>query len=246
MRFPPLFRLSFLLLALVVGATSLTAADASIGEPKYGNARFFRFHADFLERAAAGPVGVLFLGDSITQGWSRQAEIWEEAWGDYQPANFGIGGDQTQHVIWRIEQGELDNVKPKVVVLMIGTNNLGGHTAPAIAAANRKIVSMIHEKLPETKVLLLGVFPRGPRTNQGGIADPHEEKMRMIGVINAELAQMDNGKTIRYLDLGPKFMSADGTIAKAIMPDQLHLSADGYEIWVEGMKPLLDAMMAEE
>jgi beta-glucosidase len=229
-----------------VGATSLIAADASVGETKYGRARFFRLHADFLERGAAGPVGVLFLGDSITMGWASQPEIWESAWGDYQPANFGIGGDQTQHVIWRIEQGELDKVKPKVVVLMIGTNNLGNHTAPAIAAANRKIVSMIHEKLPDTKVLLLGIFPRGPRTNGNGVVDPHEEKMRKIGEINAKLAAMDNGSSIRYLDLGPKFMSADGTIAKAIMPDQLHLSAAGYQIWVEGMKPLLDTMMAEE
>lgn len=246
MRFSPLLRLSSLLLALVVGAASLTAADATIGSPKYGNARFFRFHADFLDRAAAGPVGVLFMGDSITAGWASKSEIWEEAWGDFQPANFGIGGDRTEHVIWRIEQGELDKVSPKVVVLMIGTNNLGSNTAPAIAAGNRKIVSMIHEKLPDTKVLLLGVFPRGPRTNWQGVVDPYEEKMRMIGEINGELAAMDNGTTIRYLDLGPKFMSADGTIAKAIMPDQLHLSVAGYEIWVEGMKPLLEEMMNEE
>jgi lysophospholipase L1-like esterase len=239
-------KLTLLATVITLGLTSLTAADASIGEPKYGNARFFRYHADFLERGAKGPVGVLFIGDSITAGWAAKSEIWDKAWGDYQPANFGIGGDQTQHVIWRIEQGELDKVNPKVVVLMIGTNNLGGHTAPDIAAANGKIVSMIHAKLPETKVLLLGVFPRGPRTNRGGIPDPHEEKMRMIGEINQELAAMDNGSNIRYLDLGPKFMSADGTIAKAIMPDQLHPSAAGYEIWVEGMKPLLDAMMASK
>ena len=109
----------------------------------------------------------------------------------------------------------------------------------------RRMVSLIQTKLPETKVLLLAVFPRGPRINGRGEVEDHERHMRRINLINAELAQMDNGDSIRFLDLGPKFVSADGTIAHAIMPDQLHLSAAGYEIWVEGMQPLLDEMMSE-
>lgn len=250
MRFSPLSRCSsriiLLLAATLIGASSLTASDASIGEPKYATPRFFRYHADFLERATSGPVGVLFLGDSITAGWARQTEIWEDAWGAYQPANFGIGGDQTQHIIWRIEQGELDKVDPKVVVLMIGTNNIHNFEADDISAANRKIVAMIHEKLPETKVLLLAVFPRGPRTNGKGVVEDYELHMQKINAINGDIAQLDDGNSIRFLDLGPKFTSADGTIAKAIMPDQLHLSAAGYQIWVEGMKPLLEEMMNEE
>jgi lysophospholipase L1-like esterase len=251
--FPPmpptrLLRPLFLTLGLlsVFGATAATAlADASAAEPRYGNSRFFRFHADFLDRGRAGPVGLLFLGDSITHAWDRHPEIWEKAWGDYDPANFGHGGDQTQHIIWRISQGELDNIRPKVVVLLIGTNNIHHYDAPEIVTAQRKIVGMIHDKLPEAKVLLLAVFPRGPRINGRGEVEDHEQHMRKINAINAELATMDNGDSLRYLDLGPKFMSADGTIATAIMPDQLHLSAAGYEIWVEGMKPLVDEMMAE-
>lgn len=226
-----------------LAATAL--ADASAAEARYGNSRFFRMHADFLDRGKAGPVGLLFLGDSITHAWDRHEELWQKAWGDYDPANFGHGGDQTQHVIWRITQGELDNIDPKVVVLLIGTNNIHHYDPPAIVAGNERIIELIHEKLPETKILLLAIFPRGPRTNGRGIVEDHELHMHKITAINAELAQIDNGDSIRFLDLGPKFMSADGTIARAIMPDQLHLSAAGYEIWVEGMKPLVDEMMAE-
>lgn len=219
------------------------AADPSIGATKHGNPAFFEKHAAFLKRANEGPVGVVFIGDSITQGWGKFPEIWEKAWGKYKPANFGIGGDRTQHVIWRIEEGELDKISPKVAVLMIGTNNTMDDSAKDIAKANRKIVSMIQDKLPNTKILLLAVFPRGPRSMRGGVADPWEMRMDKIRAINADMTKLDNGKSIRFLDLGPKFTSADGTIAHAIMPDQLHLSAAGYEIWVEGMAPLLEEMM---
>lgn len=248
MPHPRLHRLALAALALsaFLGPSLSTAlADASAAEPRYGNSRFFRFHADFLDRAREGPVGLLFLGDSITHAWDRHPELWEAAWGAYDPANFGHGGDQTQHVIWRITQGELDHIDPKVVVLLIGTNNIHHYDPPAIVAGNQRIVELIHEKLPETKVLLLAIFPRGPRTNGRGVVEDHALHMRKITAINAELARMDNGDSIRFLDLGPKFMSADGTIATAIMPDQLHLSAAGYEIWVEGMKPLVDEMMAQ-
>lgn len=230
------------LITLFVNLDAL-AADPSVGATKRGNPTFFEKHAAFLKRANEGPVGVVFIGDSITQGWGKFPDIWEKAWGEYDPANFGIGGDRTQHVIWRIEEGELDKISPKVAVLMIGTNNTLDDSAKDIAKANRKIVGIIQDKLPKTKILLLAVFPRGPRSMRGGVADPWEMRMDKIRGINADMAKLDNGKSIRFLDLGPKLTSADGTIAHAIMPDQLHLSAAGYEIWVEGMAPLLEEMM---
>ena len=217
-------------------ATSVIAPTRSLYNPK-----FFEKHAEFLKRSAS-PADVVFIGDSITEGWTRNQEIWDKAWGKYKAANFGIGGDRTQHVIWRIEEGELDTMNPKVVVLMIGTNNTLDDSAKDIAKANRKIVRMIHDKLPDTKILLLAVFPRGPRTMRGTMEDPWEMRMEKINAINADMAKLDNGDSIRYLDLGPKFMSADGTITKTIMPDQLHLSPAGYQIWVEGMAPLLEEM----
>src|SRR5271165_180096 len=103
-------------------------------------------HDGFVEIAKKGDVDLLFLGDSITDGWRGQKKIWDKAFGEYKPANFGIGGDQTQHVLWRIQNGELDGIKPKVAVLMIGTNNTGGHSAEQIADGVTTIVKTIHEK----------------------------------------------------------------------------------------------------
>src|SRR6478609_3972748 len=158
--------------------------DASSATPKTGNAHFFELHEKFLARGKAGPIGVLFLGDSITEGWAKAPHIWAHYYGQWQPANFGIGGDQTQHVIWRIENGELDGIHPKVVVLMLGTNNSGAHTGEQIAGADRKIVDMIRTRLPETKVLLLAIFPRGPRKMRDGSPEPWEQRMAVIRAAN--------------------------------------------------------------
>lgn len=210
--------------------------------------KFRKKHAEFLERAKAGPIGVLFLGDSITEGWGKAPHVWQHYYGKLEPANFGIGGDQTQHVVWRIENGELDGIHPKVVVLMLGTNNSAGHTAAEIAAADKKIVEMIRAKIPETKVLLLAIFPRGARKNPQGeiteqsIADA-TKRMAVITAVNAELAKLDDGKSVRYLDIGEKFLGQDGKIPWTIMPDQLHPTAAGYQLWAEAMDPLLKEML---
>jgi len=238
--------LGLALLVVTVGAQteSATLVDASAAIPKHGNARFYELHAAHLKRAKAGPIGLLFVGDSITERWAQVPEIWEANYGKYQPANFGIGGDQTQHVIWRIEDGVLDGLKPKVVVLLIGTNNTHSHTAEQIAAADAKIVSLIRAKIPGAKVLLLGIFPRGPRINKKGVVlDDGVKRMQVIPAVNKLLAKLDDGKTVRFLDFGAKFVGPDGKIPETIMPDQVHLSPDGYRIWVDAMRPLLEEMM---
>ncbi|HUR57027.1 MAG TPA: GDSL-type esterase/lipase family protein [Opitutaceae bacterium] len=229
-------------------AAPAAPVDASAPIPKTGNARFFQLHEKFLERGKAGPIGVLFLGDSITEGWGKAPHIYEHYYGKMQPANFGIGGDQTQHVVWRIENGELDGISPKVVVLMLGTNNSGAHSAEQIAAADRKIISMIRSKLPQAKVLVLGIFPRGPRKNAQGVvtdavAADAAKRMDVIKAVNADLAKLDDGKNIRYLDISAKFLGDDGKIPSIIMPDQLHPTAAGYQLWAEAMQPLLTEMM---
>src|SRR3954466_15384342 len=146
--------------AVTAAAATPAVVDASAAIPKTGNARFFELHEKFLARGKSGPIGVVFLGDSITEGWGKAPHIWEHYFGKYQPANFGIGGDQTQHVIWRIENGELDGISPKAVVLMIGTNNSASHTGEQIADAIKKTVGLIRAKIPGTKVLLLAILPR--------------------------------------------------------------------------------------
>jgi len=210
--------------------------------------RFRKMHESFLARGKSGPVGVVFIGDSITQGWTKAPHVWEHYYGKWQPANFGIGGDQTQHVIWRIENGELDGLTPKVAVLMLGTNNTRTHNAAEISAANRKIVGMIRAKIPGVKVLVLAVFPRGPRPDKDGkitpdVAAEAARQMEIINGVNAELARLDDGKDVRFLDINRVFLGQDGKIPFSIMPDQLHPNAAGYQLWADAMQPTLTALM---
>ena len=266
-------------LALMIGSAGLTqaatkAAAAKASDPcvpaekKDASGKFQKKHEEFLQRGKAGPIGVLFLGDSITEGWGKAPEVWEKFYKQYDAANFGIGGDRTEHVLWRIANGELDGIHPKVVILMIGTNNTSANDADQIAAADKKIVKEIQAKLPETKVLLLAVFPRGPRppavakpapaapgakpakpaapkpvVSAQAMAEDAAKRMAIINAINKELAKLDDGKKVRYLDLGPKFLGADGKIPMDVMPDQLHPNAKGYQIWADAMQPLLAEML---
>lgn len=217
--------------------------DANVAAPKRGNPAFYEKHAAHLKRASSAPVGLLFLGDSITAGWNSVADFWQERYGAHQPANFGIGGDQTQHVIWRIEDGVLAHINPKVVVLMIGTNNSHNHTGAEIAAGNTKIVRLIREQRPQARILLLAIFPRGPRKDPAGNPEDLSRRMGAIRAANAEIARLDDGVNVRFLDVGPKFLAPDGSIPAEIMPDQLHLSPAGYRIWADAMQPLLDEML---
>ena len=226
-------------------AAASAYVDASSPALKKDDGTFLRRHAEILARAKAGPIGLLFLGDSITAHWADAPHIWEAYFGKYQPANFGVAGDATQHVIWRIEHGELSGIHPRVVVLLAGTNNTATHSAAEITAADKRIVELIRKNIPEAKVLLLGIFPRGVRKLRDGSIDTGAEKMKIIRAVNSELAQLDDGETIRYLDIGEKFLGQDGKIPFAIMPEQLHPNAAGYQLWADAMKPLLDRMMGE-
>jgi lysophospholipase L1-like esterase len=222
--------------------------DASAAIPKTGNARFFELHESFLARGKSGPIGVLFLGDSITEGWGKAPHIWEHYFGSYQPANFGIGGDQTQNVIWRIENGEFDGISPKVVVLMIGTNNSGQHTGEQIADAVKKIIDLTKTKIPGVKVLLLAIIPRDARRNPDGliteaaIADA-AKRVAANDRANALLAKLDDGKTVHFLNTNAIFLGRDGRIPWTIMPDQLHPTAAGYQLWAETIQAPLAEMM---
>ena len=203
------------------------------GQPQAG---FIRSHEDFVKIARRGDTGLLFLGDSITAGWGRQQTIWSNAFGIYRPANFGIGGDRTQHVLWRIQNGELEVHKPKAAVLMIGTNNSGSDEPEDTASGVTKIVETLRAKLPDTKILLLAIFPRGA-TATNNIGRAKNEK------VNALIAKLNDGQHVYYLDIGRKFLEPDGTLTKEIMPDLLHLSAKGYQIWADAITPKLAELM---
>jgi lysophospholipase L1-like esterase len=210
--------------------------DPKTGRPQ---AAFMAAHERFLAIAKEGKAKLVFLGDSITAGWAGNGkEVWPKAFGQYQPANFGIGGDRTQHVLWRIQNGELDGIKPKAVVIMIGTNNSATDPAEGIASGITRIVGTVRAKQPQAKILLLGVFPRGSRPD-GKLNELHAKLQQ----VNAVIARLDDGKHIFFLDIGDKFVQGDGPISKEIMPDFLHLSPAGYQIWADAIGPKLAALM---
>ena len=196
------------------------------------NTAFIKSHEAFVKIAQEGTAEVVFLGDSITAGWGRNKEIWDKEFGAYKPANFGIGGDRTQHVLWRITNGELDGIKPKAVVLMIGTNNTGSDSPESIAQGISKIVSTIQSKQPQAKILLLAVFPRGEKPT----ANPGRDKIK---IVNSIISKLDDGKKVHFLDIGRKFLQPDETISKDIMHDFLHLTPAGYQIWADSIAPKL-------
>jgi beta-glucosidase len=223
--------------ALAASGVAVCAQDPGANpatRPEPRDANWMRMHDSFLERAAEGGVDLLFLGDSITQGWNGPKAVWERYYGPRRAANFGIGGDRTQHVLWRLDHGELDPIDPKVVVLMIGTNNIRSDTPAEIAEGVAAIVKKIREKKPQTKVLLLAVFPRGEK--------PDAVRDR-VKAVNERIARLDDGKAVKYLDIGPKFLEPDGTILREVMPDFLHLSRKGYRTWADAMEPTLWSML---
>ena len=208
--------------------------DPKTGKP---NTSFLAAHDKYVATAKEGKTQLLFLGDSITAGWaSRGKEVWDKSFPQWQPANFGIGGDRTQHVLWRIENGELDGIKPKVAVLMIGTNNVHNDSAEDVAKGVTKIVETIRAKTPETRILLLAVFPRGEKSSP----NPDREK---IDQVNAIIAKLEDDQHVFYMDIGPKFLQPDGTLPKDIMPDSLHPNDAGYQIWADAITPKLTELM---
>ncbi len=195
---------------------------------------------EFIKRGKAGPIGLLFVGDSITAGWDKVPELWQTEFGRWNPANFGIGGDRTQHVLWRIEQGMLDGHPPQVLVLMIGTNNLGWKREAAdILKGQRAIVDQIHRRLPKTTLLIMGILPRGLEPATEGT-----RQMRAnIAAINTQLASWADGKQTRYLDISPAFLDQAGNPNPELLPDGVHPNAKGYQIWAEALRPVLADLM---
>ena len=220
----------------VVAPQAPDVAAEKFGADGKVNPGFASSHEKFVKIAQEGTAELVFLGDSITAGWGRQQPIWDKAFGAYKPANFGIGGDRTQHVLWRIKNGELDVIKPKAIVLMIGTNNSAADSAEGISKGITAIVETIRSKQPQAKLLLLAVFPRGEKSSP----NPQRDKLKEV---NATIAKLDDGKHIHFLDIGEKFLQPDGSLSKEIMPDFLHLSPAGYQIWADAISDKLAALM---
>ncbi|HOB76366.1 MAG TPA: platelet-activating factor acetylhydrolase IB subunit [Phycisphaerae bacterium] len=197
-------------------------------------------HESMNERVRQGNVDLIFIGDSITHGWEGAGkEVWAERYAKRNAVNLGISGDRTQHVLWRLDHGNIDGIQPKVAVVMIGTNNSNkeDHTVAQIAEGVTAIVKKLREKLPETKILLLGIFPRG--------AEPNNQRGKILQV-NQILNKLADGRHVWFIDFGYKFVDAKGNIPKDIMPDYLHLTKEGYQIWADSIEGKLAELMGEK
>ena len=190
---------------------------------------------------AKGNVDVLMIGDSITHGWEgRGKEVWAEYYTKRNAVNLGIGGDRTQHVLWRLENGNIDDISPKLAVIMIGTNNSGDNTPVEIAEGVAMIVKKLRTELPEMKILVLAIFPRGADAN-----DPRRKVNEQANEIVEMMLRVAGDPTIEYLDIGDAFLNDDGVLPKDIMPDLLHPNEKGYKIWAEAVEPTIKRMLGE-
>ena len=206
--------------------------------PDYPSA-WLNFHKLYVEQAKKTPnAPTVFLGDSITQGWSGAGKAqWEMNFASLGAVNFGIGGDKTSQILWRIQKGTLDGMTPKLIVLAIGVNNLwrGDFDDTKVEEGIKACVAAIREKCPLAKVLVIGILPTGEKPE-----NPLRVRVKAINALSAKLA---DGKMIRFADFGDKFLSPDGTISKAIMPDYLHPNDKGYIIYADNLTPLVKAML---
>jgi lysophospholipase L1-like esterase len=198
-------------------------------------------HQANLAVAKQGDAELLLMGDSITDFW-RNAEgpfagkpVLDKHFGQWKIANFGIAGDTTQGVLYRLQNGEGKGFSPRAIMLMIGTNNTARNTAAEIAEGVGAVVLELQRDFPQAKILLLGVFPRGR---------PNDPVRATIADINRSIAKLHDGNKVHYLDIGAQFLDATGTIQPDIMSDLLHPGPKGYEIWAQAVKEPLTKLMA--
>jgi lysophospholipase L1-like esterase len=196
-------------------------------------------HEKMNARVKQGNVDLIMIGDSITHGWEGGGGgVWKQYYGNRNAVNLGISGDQTQHVLWRLQNGNIAGISPKLAVIMIGTNNAGGCSVEDTAAGVKAIVDELRTKLPQTKVLLLAIFPRS--------ASEKDRLREKNAKVNALISKLDDGKMVQYLDINKKFLEPDGTLSKAIMPDLLHPQAKGYAIWAEAIEPVVSQVVGKK
>ncbi len=231
----PLIGLALLLAAVAYANTAI--------EPVPRDGGWMARHEGFVAEANMGGIDVLFLGDSITDGWRRSGkEIWDREYASLNAANFGIGGDRTQHVLWRLRNGEAEGYQPKAVVLMIGTNNTGfegGGTKPRNSTAEiivgvTTVVQDLRSDFPDAKILLLAVFPR---------AEKGSARRAQVAEVNQSIAKLHDGSHVHYLDIGAKFLDAEGNIPLDVMPDLLHPNEKGYQVWADAIREPLKALL---
>jgi lysophospholipase L1-like esterase len=229
-------------LAIAAGALPTSAFAHSATEPVPRSDGWWKErHESFNKRVTevGEKAQVVFIGDSITQGWEGEGKaVWATYYAHRNAVNLGIGGDRTQHVLWRLDNGNLSGLKPKAAVLMIGTNNSNGedNSPGQIVEGVRAIVQKLREKLPDTKILLLAIFPR---------SENYSVARGKLAQINQALRRAADEKEVFWVDFGHRFLNDDGTMPRDLMPDYLHLSPRGYAIWAESIEGQLSRILGD-
>jgi lysophospholipase L1-like esterase len=206
-------------------------------------------HAQLLEKARKGGIDVYFLGDSITRRWGTSDEKyklflanWQQNFFGWNAGNFGWGGDTTQNILWRLDNGELDNVNPKIIVLLAGTNNVGNKspqsdTDPRVAEITKGIKAILEvcrQKAPNATIILMGILPR----------NDNMAVMPIINHINKNIAKLSDGKKIRFLNINKKLADKKGKLFEGMaVPDGLHLDFKGYQAWADALKPIFTKLL---
>lgn len=191
-------------------------------------------HEEKLQEEGRGSADILFLGDSITHGWETTGrDVAEEYFSKYAIYNIGFSGDRTENVLWRFEHGEIDGINPELAVLMIGTNNTGHRQDPPECTAKgiEMILHEMKEKLPETHVLLLTIFPRGE--------SPGDELRELNEDINNRIREFGRLEHVTFANINDVFLTGQGVLTEDIMPDELHPNEYGYKLWAEEMLPMI-------
>ncbi|OHB52615.1 MAG: hypothetical protein A2Y10_19070 [Planctomycetes bacterium GWF2_41_51] len=208
-------------------------------------------HNAILERIKQGNVDIIMIGDSITHGWEKSGKpVWDQYYANRNAVNMGFSGDRTQHVLWRIENGEVNDINPKLAVIMIGTNNSNGNdnTAEEIADGVKAIVCQLRTRLPNTKILLLAIFPRGT-AEQRKIKEQdasYNDQWAKNDKASKLFSKIADNKTVYYLDINKKFLNKKGELPRDVMPDLLHPREKGYEIWAKAMEPMIKKLTKEK
>jgi beta-glucosidase len=195
-------------------------------------------------------VDILLIGDSITHGWNRYPQVLKNTFGTWQVVNLGHPADKTENIIWRLTNHQFDQISPRVAMVLAGTNNTNNdeYSIEEIAGGVEAIVELLRVKLPDTKILLLGIFPRGSPDQRsslkggltGAVMNPQWEKVDRINRIVETYA---DGEDIVYLNINSSFLDGDGTLPITVMPDLLHPNERGYELWGNAIKPVIGELM---
>lgn len=242
-------KLAALLIALASLCTGQSAPSPADRPAPRTDANSITAHTQLLEKAKQGRIDIYFEGDSITRRWGATdyPELlanWKQNFFGWNAADFGWGADLIQHILWRLENGELDGVNPKVIVLLAGTNNIGNR-APAgtddndakvedVVRGIQAILRMMQEKAPQATIVLTAIFPR----------NDNMAVMPTVTRINARLAGLADGRRIRFLNVNGKLADAEGRLFEGMMnPDKLHPAVGGYQVWADGLKPIFTELL---